>query len=278
MKNDLTGQRFGRWVALSCSGGEYPSTYKWLCRCDCGTTREVGADRLKSGNSKSCGCLTRESSSRRLAGTIARNLIDLTGRAFGRLTVVSQGETRKGIARWNCQCKCGKTSVVTAGHLRSGHTKSCGCAMHTGAGSRTHGRCRTPMYFIWTNIIQRCYNPECTHYQNYGGRGVGMCERWRNSFEDFLADMGERPSKNHSVDRYPDQNGNYEPSNCRWATMKQQNRNRRNNTLLTHDGETLTLAEWSERFGVKQATVCYRLKHGWSVADAITTPPLGKSG
>jgi hypothetical protein len=118
-------------------------------------------------------------------------------------------------------------------------------------------------------MIQRCENPNHTHYGQYGGRGIAICERWRRDFGAFAADMGNRPSKRHTVDRR-DVNGDYEPSNCRWATKKEQGRNRRDNTLIQWDGRRLTIVEAAELAGISDALLIWRLKRGWSVAKAMT--------
>lgn len=122
----------------------------------------------------------------------------------------------------------------------------------------------------------RCHNPNSEDYPNYGGRGIRVCERWRTDFAAFLADMGPRPSSRHSIDRFPNQDGNYEPGNCRWATAKEQQNNRRNNNFLTHAGLTLTITEWSLRTGLSRQTILHRLKRGQSVSRALTEPVNSK--
>jgi hypothetical protein len=136
--------------------------------------------------------------------------------------------------------------------------------------SRTHGRSRTPEYCCWQAMIQRCINPHRRGYENYGGRGISVCDRWRTSFENFTADMGPRPP-GHSLDRI-DNDGNYEPGNCRWATNTVQLRNRGNNRLVTFNGETLTISEWAEKLNVHKNTLTNRIDRGWSVDDAFTKP------
>jgi len=121
-------------------------------------------------------------------------------------------------------------------------------------------------------MIKRCTNPNTKGYSNYGGRGIKVCERWLHSFENFLADMGPKPSPAHSIDRYPDNNGNYEPKNCRWATRTEQSFNKRTNRLIQHNGETLPLSVWAGRTGMKRETIADRLAHGWTISDALTIP------
>lgn len=155
-------------------------------------------------------------------------LIDRVGQVYGRLTVMAFVERLRTPAgapyrTWRCRCICGTETVVRGGNLGNGHTLSCGC--HKLTVNITHGRTDTAEYSVWEGMIQRCHNPKDTKWPLYGARGVKVCERWR-SFENFLADMGERPPET-SIDRYPDNDGNYEPGNCRWATIWEQNRNLR---------------------------------------------------
>lgn len=161
---------------------------------------------------------------------------DLTGRDFGRLTVtefagVQDRGPRKKQLLWRCKCSCGRTTVVSTAKLNYGWTTSCGCwqreARERSKKNLKHGRHNTPEYYAWTGMKQRCLNPNYHHYENWGGRGITICQRWIDSFEAFYADMGPKPSPQHSLDRFPNGDGNYEPGNCRWATAKQQANNRR---------------------------------------------------
>lgn len=199
---------------------------------------------------------------------------DLTGQRFGRLTVTRfiGRDLRAKTSQWECLCDCGNTCIATAAHLGR-HTHSCGCLRreNSAAMHRIHGKTRTPEHGTWTWMRNRCLNPTNQRYSEYGGRGIKICERWLESFENFFADMGPRPSPQHSIER-ENNNGNYEPGNCKWATRTEQNRNSRQNVKLTHNGETLTVAEWTQRLGFKRATLYYRISAGWSVSRALTTP------
>lgn len=128
-------------------------------------------------------------------------------------------------------------------------------------------------YSVWRDMRNRCYNENTDRYDIYGGRGITVCDRWRTSFDAFLEDMGPRPSEEHSIDRI-DVNGNYEPANCRWATRKEQGRNRRDNRLLTWSNETKTLSAWSEETGIEPDTITERLRRGWTIEATLTTPPV----
>jgi len=148
---------------------------------------------------------------------------------------------------------------------------------HTKAGG--HSAKKSPEYNSWKMMKSRCYSRNATSYHRYGGRGITVCERWRNSFLDFLADMGPRPT-NTTLDRYPDKDGNYEPGNCRWATRKEQQNNTIQTRLLTLNGETMCLKDWAKRIGISQRSVSHRLASGWSVEKALSTPfvPPNKRG
>lgn len=158
---------------------------------------------------------------------------DLMNRRFNRLLVISRAEDIPASTMWKCLCDCGSTAVVRTNYLLSGHTRSCGCYrvdMHSQLffkhGYALKSGVRIPEYYTWNNMKLRCYNPNSASYKYYGARGIIVCERWLHSFTNFLDDMGKRPTKAHSLDRI-NVNGNYEPSNCRWATLKEQRANRR---------------------------------------------------
>lgn len=202
---------------------------------------------------------------------------DISGERFGRLIAERfvekrpVGTTTKPF--WSCKCDCGNTLIVSANSLASGNTRSCGCLAKENAGSqvRTHGMSRSTEYVSWCGMVRRCEKTTCEDYPGYGGRGITVCLRWRKSFADFLADMGLKPSRGLSIERL-DVNGNYEPGNCIWATPTQQARNKRNSRIIEHNGTSLTLAEWAERLGLDSSVVESRIKRGWLVGDAVTTP------
>jgi hypothetical protein len=205
----------------------------------------------------------------------------LAGLRFSRLTVLSYaGKDQRLNPFWNCICDCGKT-IITSGHsMKQQRTKSCGCwkiensARMAKKHRTTHGCTsvdnHTPEYWSWGTMIQRCTNPNSHKYASYGGRGITVCEEWRK-FENFWRDMGPRPSKQHSINRI-DNDGPYCKSNCEWATLKTQCRNRRSNRIIECDGVKRTLTEWSEITGLKRETIAARLRRGCEPKQALTEP------
>jgi hypothetical protein len=171
---------------------------------------------------------------------------------------------------WLCRCDCGTIKPVDASHLRAGRTKSCSGCMNR-PGQFIDGRTKTAEYLIWHHMIRRCEKPTNSAYKNYGGRGITICKEWRSSFPRFLADMGPRPTPQHSIER-KNNNGNYEPSNCVWLLKSEQNKNRRCNRYFTINGETACLAEWAKRSNINSDTVASRLKRGMSIEDALALP------
>lgn len=214
---------------------------------------------------------------------------NLIGLVFNRLTVImfwKIGSNRS--VHWKCQCICGNFAIVRGDQLKSGHTKSCGCLQKEKVSK--HGKSKTREYKVWDSMIQRCTNSNDKDYDNYGGRGIRVCQGWRSSFEYFFADMGKRPSNRHSIDR-KNNNLNYScgyckecieerwESNCRWATTSEQGRNRRTNVKLTFSGETLISTEWAEKIGLDRGVLRDRIfKHGWSIEKTLTTPLMERFG
>jgi hypothetical protein len=231
---DLLGKRFGRLVVMSPVPLEASETFRnqrWQCQCDCGAVKSVrGYSLTASDGARSCGCLMRERVARSNRERPSHGA-DLIGMRFGRLIVVSRARNHESPAGhltlcWECHCDCGQRSEVATHDLRSRHTRSCGCfsAEQLAGANRTHGMTRTPTYRSWQAMITRCTNPRRAAWKNYGGRGISVCARWR-LFENFLTDMGERPAGT-SIERI-NNDGNYEPSNCKWGTRKEQSRNSR---------------------------------------------------
>lgn len=205
-------------------------------------------------------------------------LIDLSGQRFGRLVVLRRDGTKGNKATWRCLCDCGKEHVVLVSGLKNGHTQSCGCLKieSDAKGSRLrHGESNSPEHKVWMGMLDRCKNQNSTFYAIYGGRGIAVCERW-TTFENFLADMGPRPSLRHSIDRI-DNDGDYEPGNCRWASAMQQANNTSKNVNITICERTMTMAQWCRETGIDPDLASQRiLRDKWSPEDAVTTPPRSR--
>lgn len=205
----------------------------------------------------------------------------MTGQRFGRLTVLNRADdhvSQSGRHRvmWECVCDCGKTTIVSGEALREGRTLSCGCYRHDYLVQKhtLHGETESRLYNIWQAMKNRCNNPNVKAYRNYGGRGIRVCEEWMSgfgAFRDWAYANGY--AENLSIDRI-DNNGNYEPANCRWVTDVAQASNRRTNRVYTINGETHTLTEWAEIKGLNPKTVFNRVYTGWDIEDALNTPPL----
>lgn len=200
---------------------------------------------------------------------------DLTGQRFGRLTAIAPaGRIGTSCMRWVCKCDCGNETVVYGHFLKSGHTKSCGCLANESIAQRnkTHGMTESRLYNIWHGIKARCYRPQSNQFYRYGARGISMCPEWRDDFSTFAEwALSNGYSDNLSIDRI-DNDGIYCPSNCRWVDVKTQCNNKSTNRLLTANGETHTVSEWSAILGINDSTLCARLDRGWSEEKTINTP------
>lgn len=206
--------------------------------------------------------------------------IDLIGKRFGRLIVLSESHIRNKKIYWNCICDCRAACKVEAQKLRIGHTRSCGCLQREiiSSSNYLHGNAprghQSQEYSTWLNMRQRCSRESNDDYALYGGRGIKVCRRWEESFSAFLSDMGPKPVPDLSIDR-KDSDGDYEPGNCRWATAIEQANNTRTNRRITYAGETRTLAEWARRAGLPYNTLRRRLNRGWSISDTLSVPKKG---
>lgn len=202
--------------------------------------------------------------------------IDITGKRFGRLIAIrlDRIEKRKGGGTthfWLCQWDCGNITIVRKVMLLNGHTKSCGCYQRDRAkiANIAHGLRYHPLYQIWLGIKKRCYNPNCQYYYCYGGRGITMCKEWKNNFKifyDWAIKNGYK--KNLSIDRI-NNNGDYEPSNCRWATDIEQARNSRHNRNITYNNEIHCVAEWAEILNISECKIRHRLNRGWNIEKTL---------
>lgn len=195
---------------------------------------------------------------------------DFTGEKYGLLTVVKKSAQRNGYGEimWECDCDCGGFKLATSGTLKSGGVKSCGCIW----GSPTHRNSGLRIRIIRVGMMARCYNKNAINWNKYGGSGICVCLEWQDYlvFKDWAFRNGY--SDDLTLDRYPNKIGNYEPSNCRWATQKQQQNNRGNNKRIKFKGVVLTLSEWADRYNIGQVRLRRRLLLGWNMKEALTTP------
>jgi hypothetical protein len=201
-------------------------------------------------------------------------LADLTDYRFGLWTVIGPDQRKRLRTIWFCRCQCGTERWVGAGDLTSGQSTNCGCVRRKKVAARNykHGQGHTRLHARWMGMIARCESPKHKAYPRYGGRGIRVCQRWRDSFAAFLADMGPPPGPNYQLDRI-DNDGDYKPGNVRWALNKPNSRNRPSAIFITFQGVTLPLNEWAERMGLPPKTVYSRIKNlGWTVEKALTTP------
>lgn len=261
---DLTGKKYFRLTVVGLSKDRgCDNKILWDCVCKCGNNTTVLGSNLSAGRVKSCGCFEIESRLKRK--------INLVGKAFGRLSVISEkGRSKDGNVMWLCRCDCGKEITTNGRNLKRGDTNSCGCVRSEYYSSaRKHGHSfkasKTSEYRTWGAMKSRCLNPKNKYYYNYGGRGIKICSRWlgNKGFEHFLSDMGPKTSDKHSLDRIKN-NKNYTPKNCRWATKYEQERNKRSNIWFTYNGERRILKDWARILGINYGTLRGRVGCGKS--------------
>lgn len=264
---DLSGQKFGLLTAISINKekSDLKGKIHWDCICECDNTTVVSRTNLTSGHTKSCGCLSIVQ-----AGQHAHNFEDITGQKFGRLTVLELSTNMSShMRRWICECECGNIVERIGSRLKSGMSTSCGCWKNEK--NSTHGMSGTTEYSTYMGMIHRCNNPNAEWYHRYGGRGIKVCDRWLESFENFFDDMGLKPSPELTIER-EDNDGDYTPENCSWETSGVQSLNRSNNKLITALGKTQTQSQWSEEYNISPSTIHKRLASGWSNTDAVSKP------
>lgn len=232
---DITGKVYGRLTVLHRAGSDREGKATWAVRCECGTEKVVRGKHLRLGAILSCGCLSAEI-------TAAMRKRDLTGQKFGRLIALESTDRRiRGCIVWKFRCDCGKEVDLPSHPVATGNTKSCGCLQPevVSAMNLTHGMSRTGTHRTWANMLSRCNDAKSDFYYRYGGRGITVCDRWK-IFENFLADMGVKPEGRYSIERL-NNDGNYEPSNCVWASDLDQSLNKSSTVFVTYFGEKLPL-------------------------------------
>ena len=275
---DLTGKRFGKLKVLHradtdyeyYTGGEKKREWKWTCECDCGNIIDVVQHNLTHSKTDNCGCSN------------SNSLIDMTGKKCGYLTVLRRADKSEAKdikttgALWYCECECGNKCIVAGNVLRARKdTISCGCRNKV-----ANGLSNTRLYSIYQGMVRRCNNPEDPAYPYYGGRGIYVCDEWMSSEDDvkkngFLRFYDWSNLNGYAEDLTIDRinnDGPYSPDNCRWVTMEEQARNRRNNHLITYKGETKTAIEWGEDVGISSRVIASRHRSGWSPEESIETP------
>lgn len=268
---EIVGEKFGRLTAIKrIYDGKRHINY--LFKCDCGNEKIISKEAVVLGLTKSCGCITKENN-------FNRCMIDLTGRTFGRLTVIQYDHSKNG-AYWLCRCECGKTKVIKGTSLTKGLTTSCGCKSREMSINRstTHGMTGTRLYRIRSGMIARCYKENASSYPKYGAKGITVCDEWlgENGFVNFYNWAMENGYKdNLTLDRI-NPKGNYEPSNCRWATYKEQANNTKATVFLTYNGETKPASEWAEIVGISQSAITQRKNKGWTDEECLTVKNHGR--
>lgn len=230
-RKNLLGQHFGRLVVVSMADADKKG-YRWNCRCDCGVETTIAGVGLRQGT-RSCGCLAKETAAvliRQVPRPQLAQLVThiLTGRRFGRWLVLGLADHGKGRGlRWLCICDCGQVKIIGSQSLIRGESRSCGCYQRDT--KRTHclspAHNRHPLYATWAAMWTRCRNAKHVAFHRYGGRGITVCDRWKD-FAMFVQDIGPKPTPSHTLDRFPNPDGNYEPGNVRWATALEQANNR----------------------------------------------------
>lgn len=258
---DLSGRKFRRLTVLYRVENK-GKTVRYMCRCDCGTEKILPTTSLL-GKVVSCGCRQKEARYEKLE--------DLSGKRFGKLTVLSRTENKGTKTIWNCVCDCGNETKVSASNLKRGTTKSCGCYQkeRTSESNYKHGGHNNRVYRIWQRMKSRCYYDKYEHFDRYGGRGITVCEEWRNDFKAFYDwAMANGYSDDLTIDRI-DVNGNYEPSNCRWATKHEQALNQERNKVYYVFGEKIRLCQISEKYKISKSTLYKKLKKGLTIEQII---------
>lgn len=260
---DMVGMTVGKLTVVSQCGKTHDGKTRWLCDCACGRSVVVTGKDLRSGHTKSCGCLK--------LGPRENSVVH-AGEVYGRWTVLERASNDgPHKTQWLCRCSCGIQRVVLTSSLRSGKSQSCGCLNRDiVVGMRTkHGGClNDPEYTVWRGMKQRCRDRNQEGYANYGDRGVSVCADWLYDYARFLDDMGPRPGPEYTLER-KDNDGPYCKDNCVWATRKQQNRNKRSTIWIVIGGERRCLGEWAEVLHVSYGTLYYRVKRG---LDPLAAP------
>lgn len=255
------GDRFGQLLAIKQTRFAAGKTW-WLFLCECGEKAEKRLDQVVGGHAKTC-------------GTCKRHTLK-EGEKFNRLTAVSFHHRDDKLYFWTFKCDCGNETVTNSSSVVRGKTRSCGCLQketiaNVGYSNATHGHSRTPEYGTWLAMHRRCSDKDAPGYENWGGRGITVCERWKE-LSNFIADMGPRPKGRYTLERVNNELG-YSPENCVWASYHTQHRNKRTNINVEYNGQTMCLKDAAKLAGINYSTVCKRISAlGWTPQQAITAP------
>ena len=273
--NDYIGKKFGHLTVIGQSPKTNRYSNKFDFRCDCGNIISEIPSRVLYGHTTSCGkCNFRNKS---LSPIFDIN--EYIGEKYNMLTVIGIAERKPTDKKWYllCKCDCGNTIRVTPYQLKANQIKSCGCLRHISP-SYVDGKSNHPLYGTWLQMIRRCENPKSTHYDRYGGRGIKVCEEWHDfwKFVEWSDSVGGKPD-GYTLDRI-NNDGNYEPSNCRWADRETQSSNKSNNLFVSYKGKTLTLKQWSVLTGINHQTLINRYRRGWDAKRIIETPVAHNNG
>lgn len=253
------GTRFGRWTVIKEVEGQ-AGVRQFLCACDCGTERRVHISNLRRGVSQSCGC--------RWVATVN------AGDRFGRWSVIQEVEmVGRYVRRFRCKCDCGTETIVRMSKLRYGESQSCGCLAREMC--TTHGLSSDRIYYVWFDMMRRCYNSSCRAYSDYGGRGISVCKQWHDVCTFYKWAMCSGYKDDLTIE-HVDNDGDYSPSNCIWIPQSQQQKNTRRSRRITFDGRTQILADWIRETPIKKQTVMSRLRLGWPIEKALTEPIKGR--
>lgn len=259
-KINMIGRKFGKLAVLEeLQKRDKFGKIVYKCQCDCGNICNVIGSHLRTGNTRSCGCLQ------------ALNI--KPGTKFGRLIVLEEVNDKKLGKAYKCQCDCGNVTCVRGTMLQNGNTKSCGC-LHNEGNNKKHKLSYTKLYRVYYGMKNRCYNEKFTYYQDYGGRGIKICDAWLNNNQTFFNwAINNGYKEGLTIDRI-DVDGDYEPDNCRWITSLEQVRNRRSTVYIEYDGVTKTLAQWSDELNISYHTLYTRYTKQWKSKDIL----FGKGG
>lgn len=267
--DDYIGKKYGHLVVIGKAPKRHKYSNSFLFQCDCGNVIEEQPTRVISGHKSSCG-------SCEYAGKTGKPTFDpndYIGRKSHMLTVISVADKKPGDKRWKlkCACDCGGFTELMPDQFNRGVVKSCGC-LRSRSKNKIDGKSKHPLYGIWNQMILRCYNPNSTHYDRYGGRGITVCDEWHEfwNFVKWSDSIGGRPDGTW-IERI-DNDGNYCPENCTWATKEQQSLNKSTNVVLEYNGKSQTMTEWCKETGISWQAMQHRYHRGWSVERMLTTP------